>query len=233
MQRPHLYQIVHTRNYSAPQLSNHCQVLEYYFGRLYGVFLRLDKEDVAQRLSDCLHKARVLENLSTHVELRLYSDKTIEVSILQTTIYEGFALRCYSPFAVCVSYELPFGDMPTSARRAVSEWAHHAAQQQGGDISLRMDMEGVVHSCGEYPLFGVRSGHIFAAPASQSVERSMAISAIQRCGYQFVEEPILRQHLAHFDELFYVDAYGVTAIAQFEHRLYMSVVAERVAQNMG
>ncbi len=233
MPTPYLYQILHTRGYVAPRLEEHCRVLEYYYGRLYCDTVRLDRGDIATQIECQLQTHRVIKNLSTHVELRLNYDKSIEVSIFQTTIYEGFALRCFAPFAIAQRYDNPFGDYPTSARRAASDWAHHTSKLQGGDISIRVDRDNMVCSCGDYPLFGVRGGHIFTPPAPMSVERSMAVSAARLCGYELFEESIFLKQLSLFDELFWVDAYGVTAISQVDKRCYMSVVAEKIASKLG
>ena len=71
-----------------------------------------------------------------------------------------------------------------------------------------------------------------AAPAFRSVERETAAHAIRTAGLTLSEEPILQSELATYDELFYVDHRGVTALAHCDGAPYMFLVAERIAEAM-
>ncbi len=71
-----------------------------------------------------------------------------------------------------------------------------------------------------------------AAPAFRSVERETAAHAIRTAGLTLREEPILQSELATYDELFYVDHRGITALAHCDGAPYMFLVAERIAEAM-
>ncbi|MFR9602866.1 MAG: hypothetical protein SNG02_03220 [Rikenellaceae bacterium] len=232
MQLPYIYQIVHTCRYKARHLAEHCEVLERCYWQLQSRRITLSRDDLSLRIERLLRESRVLEKLSTHVEIRLWCDGHTTIEIGEKTIYEGYTLRCFNPFAVIQCYDNPMGDYPTSARRAVAELAHHKSRMEGADVSIRCGEDGVVYSCYDSPLFGIKGRTVFLSPSLPSVERSVGVYAINRCGYEFIERPILREHLAKFDELFWVDAFGVTAIAQFEKRRYMSIMAEKIAQQL-
>ncbi len=200
--------------------------------QLYGRRITISREDIGAKIEDLVRECGHPSQLSVHVELRLWCDGRTTLEIVQKSIYEGFTLRCFNPYATCQVYDNPFGDYPTSARRALAEWAHHKSVEEGADVSIRVGLDGVVYSCYDSPLFAVKGNVVFSSPMIPSVERSMVIYAAQRCGYEFVQRAIRHDELQRFDELFWVDAYGVTAVAQTGDRRYMSIVAEKIAQQM-
>ncbi len=229
MKLPYLYQIIHTRRYKSLHLAQHCEVLERCYWQIKFRCITLSVNNIAQRIETLLKEEKVLPNLSTHVELRLYGDGKIDVKIYERSIYEGYTLRCFNPFATIQTYDNPMGDHPTSARRAAAELAHHKSSLVGADASVRCGCDGIIYSCFDSPLFGVKGYTVFSSPALPSVERSIAIIAIRRCGYEFEEMAIKKEQLSKFDELFWVDSFGITAISQCENRRYMSVMAEKIA----
>lgn len=200
--------------------------------QLYGRRVTISREEVAREIEDLCRRCGSPSELSVHVELRLWCDGHTSLEVVQESIYEGFTLRCFNPYATCQIYDNPFGDYPTSARRAVSDWAHHKSREEGADVAIRVGRDGVVYSCYDSPLFGVKGSVVLSSPMMSSVERSMVIYAAQRCGYEFVQRAIRREELERLDEIFWVDAYGITAIAQVGDRRYMSIVAEKIAQQM-
>ncbi len=232
MQLPYLYQTIHTRHLRALHLAQHCEVLERCYWQLQFRRITLSCDQIEAQIEDLLRKNEVVEHLSTHVELRLYLDGHTSVEITEKTIYEGYTLRCFNPFAIIQSYDNPMGDYPTSARRAAAELAHYQSGLEGGDASIRCGIDGVAYNCYNSPLFGVKGNKVFASPQMASVERSLAIYAIQRCKYEFTELPISKDQLTKFDELFWVDTFGVTAIAQCRNRRYMAVVAEKISKQL-
>ncbi|MFI3292738.1 MAG: aminotransferase class IV [Rikenellaceae bacterium] len=232
MQLPYLYQTIHTHHLRALHLAEHCEILERYYWQLQFRRITLSRDQIADQIEELLRKSEVLEQLSTHVELRLYLDGQTSLKIAEQSIYEGYTLRCFNPFVTIQSYDNPLGDYPTSARRTAAELAHHQSALEGADASIRCGTDDVVYSCYDSPLFCVKGNRLFASPQMASVERSLAIYAIQRCKYEFTELPITRDQLPKFDELFWVDAYGITAIAQYGNRRYMAVIAEKISKQM-
>ncbi len=232
MSLPYLYQTIHTRNYKARHLAEHCELLERCFWRLFSRRVVLSYESLSGEIEALLRDKGVAKNLSTHVELRVMSDGSYSLQVTHNSIYEGYTLRCFNPFAVCQTYSVAWGEYPSSVRRATEEWAQAMAQTAGGDVVIRVGTDGVVYSCCDAPLFGVKGGKVFSSPSTNSVERNIATAAIFRAGYEFSEQAIMKRHLPMLDELFYVDAFGVTAIAQVGNRRYMSVVAEKISKKM-
>lgn len=194
--------------------------------------ITLSCDELSGEIERVLRENCVVANLSTHVELRLYFDGEISILMGEKSIYEGYTLRCFNPFATIQRYNNPMGDYPTSARKAAAELALYKSKLEGADAAIRCGEDGVVYSCYDSPLFGVKGSKIFSSPSLSSVERSIAVYAIQRCGYDFIESPITKEQLSKFDELFWVDAYGVTAIAQCENRRYTSIVSDKIAQQL-
>lgn len=71
-----------------------------------------------------------------------------------------------------------------------------------------------------------------ATPAFRSVELETALHAIRAAGLTLREEPVRQTELDRYDELFYVDHRGVTALAHCDGTAYMSLAAERIAAAM-
>ena len=92
---------------------------------------------------------------------------------------------------------------------------------------------GVLLTADDAPLFAVRDKRVLAAPAPPSVERQRVFDACASLGLEVVDEPLAPDRLARYDELFYTDHRGVTALGHCEGVPYMSLTAARLAGAMG
>ena len=92
---------------------------------------------------------------------------------------------------------------------------------------------GIVRTADDAPLFAVRGKTAFVSPAEACVERELGLRAVEAAGLELEERPVMRDELPRFDELFYVDHRGVTALAHCDGHPCMAILAERVAQSLG
>ncbi|MFR9567018.1 MAG: hypothetical protein SNH13_07170, partial [Rikenellaceae bacterium] len=79
------------------------------------------------------------------------------------------------------------------------------------------------------PLFAVMGRNIYTPPAMESVEHRLVARAAQRHNITIQELSFKSADLHYFDELFYVNHYGVTAIHSYEKKLYMSIIARKIS----
>lgn len=94
---------------------------------------------------------------------------------------------------------------------------------------MRCDGDGIVRTADDAPLFAVRGKTAFVSPAEACVERELGLRAVEAAGLELEERPVMRGELPGFDELFYVDHRGVTALAHCDGHPCMAILAERVA----
>lgn len=148
------------------------------------------------------------------------------------SLYRGYDLRSLMPDAVTLQYDMPFPEAPTSAREAAAGLARQQARLHGASVAVRCDGDGIVRTADNAPLFAVPGKTAFVSPAEACVEQELGLRAVEAAGLELEERPVMRDELPRFDELFYVDHRGVTALAHCDGHPCMAILAERVAQSL-
>lgn len=194
--------------------------------------LRLDEQRVYDDITTLLRSKSVPTEVSVYVELRVDVERRVEYIINEISIYNGYSLRCISPTAQSVVFESSFGLRSTSVRREILSFAEGIANNLGGEIVLESDAKGVIKSAAGAALFGVANRTICSSKYIDCVEKKMVIESAKSCDFEIVECEITKKELPLFDELFYCDHYGITAISRYERRTYMSVIARKIADEM-
>ncbi len=230
---PYIYQTIHTTSHFPLHVEEHVRVLERAFMAIFFRPLYIDIEELRNTIITLLRSERCPLSLSTFVEVRVDGDGTSSVILGEHSLYEGYALRCITPTAKIVTFTSPFTLYPSSVRRATVEFANRVAQNLGGELAVECDERSRVLSIGGDPPFAISKRRLYTTPTIDSVERAVVIDAAHRCGLEVIEGDISRYELPHFDELFLCNHYGITAISRCERRLYMSILAERIAEAMG
>ncbi len=179
--------------------------------------------------------------VSGFVRLALNGNGEESLTAIGTSLYDGYALRSLTPDAASVIYDLPFGEVPTSAHEVVADLANQFAQRHGAQIAIRCDRDGCFRSVGTAPIFAVQGYAVLTSPAEitadgvptkSSVERELIAQAVRALGWELREEPFGRADLPQLDELFFADHRGITALAHCDGQPLMSLVAERIAMAM-
>lgn len=263
-----LYQTVHVSDGKPRLVGAHAALLAEAARMLFGCGYAPDIRQLERRIAAVARAERYPSTVSGFVRIEVADDGTERLLPAGLSFYKGYALRSLTPDARVVRCEIPFADLPTSAREAVHELANCRARSQGADIALLADGQGFCRTVDNAPLFAVRGsevvvppagslseiataanssseapadpfsepealqGSLFAAPTFRSVERDVAAHAVRALGLTLREAPIRSGDLGRYDELFYVDHRGVTALAHCGERAYMSLTAERVADEM-
>ncbi|MDE5691863.1 MAG: aminotransferase class IV [Alistipes sp.] len=228
----YLYQTIHLCDGRPRLVEAHAARLAEAARTLFGCRYAPDIGALEERLAALAQAERYPQAVSGFVRIELTADGTERLRPGGLSYYHGYALRSLRPDACAVCYELPFADLPTSAREAANELARRQAELSGAETAIRCDPDGTCRTADDAPLFAVRGRTLFTAPAAPSVERDLALRAIRSAELELHEEPLAREMLAHMDELFYVDHRGVTALARCNGTPYMALIAEKVASAM-
>lgn len=225
----YLYQTIHTLGHEGRHLEEHAALLEEASRRWFGHSRMLTAETLRREIADLLRTARYPTALSSFVRLHLYASGRHELFPSGISLYSGYAFRSVLPAAVTLCYDLPFDEAPLSLREHAAMAARRQAELEGAQSFVRTDSRGLVRSCDDAPLFAVKGKHIFSPDSGRSVEFSTAAEAIGRRGYTLHIQPIGKELLPLFEELFYFDHRGITALRSCDGRVLMHVVAEQVA----
>lgn len=194
--------------------------------------LHLDPIEITEKITELLAKEHVTREVSVFVELRVDIEQEYEVVISGISLYNGYAFRSIQPTAQCVIFDSPFGLFSTSARREALAFANDIAKNLGGEIPLECNHKGVIYSAEGATICAIIRRTIIVSPTIQSVERELVLNAAKQNNLQIEERDIMRSELPHFDEVFYCDHRGITAISGYEHYRYMSIIAEKISNGM-
>ena len=226
-----LYQKVHTLAGRVFYLEEHLKLL---FNSYYEVFnsgVKLDAQDIEQRILSLLKRERASLDVSVIVRLDLHFGGEITLAIEEYSLYSGYALRCLALRGALVEFAIPFIEHSTFAREAMFELSNLKAKLLGAQVALRSS-DGMVDMACSAQLFAVRGDEIFTFEKSFSVEHALAKQCARSLTLKFSERSILESDISTLDELFLVDCYGVTPISKCGTRYYMSLIAEQVAELM-
>lgn len=227
-----LCQTVHVAGGRPRLVGAHAALLAEAARTLFGYDYAPDIRLLESRIAAMARTERFPQSVSGFVRIELADDGTERLLPAGLSFYDGYALRSLTPDTRIVRCEIPFADLPTTAREALHSLADRQARLQGGDIALLTDPQGLCRTADNAPLFAVRGNELYTDPTLRSVERDVAAHAVRALGFALHEEPVRGDDLERFDELFYVDHRGVTALAHCGETAYMSLTAERVAAEM-
>ena len=227
----YLYQTVHLARGRARNAEAHAARLDAASRELFGRGYAPAR--LAARIEALAAAERYPTGVSGFVRIELGADGEERLTPAGVSLYDGYALRSLQPEAVTLRYDLPLTEAPTSAREAAAQLARRMAERAGADVAVRCDREGILREADDAPLFAVRGKTAFVSPAEACVERELGLRAVEAAGLELEERPVMRGELPGFDELFYVDHRGVTALAHCDGHPCMAILAERVAQSLG
>lgn len=231
MREPYLYQTLHLKGRRPLQVARHAELLGQWAAELFGIRYAPDVRGLERRIADLAERERYPRDLSSFVRLELAADGTERLLPAGISLYEGLALRSVAPDAALVDFATPLSDAPTSAREAAAALARVEAVRRGMQVAVQCS-SGVLTTADDAPLFAVRGRRVLTAAAGPSVERQRVFDACAALGLEIVEHPIAPGELTRYDELFYADHRGVTALGHCEGVPYMSLTAARIAEAM-
>ncbi|MEG2491634.1 MAG: branched-chain amino acid aminotransferase [Alistipes sp.] len=226
----YLYQIIHTLGHKPYYLAEHVALLDTLSRKLFHSPYQVDLRKLSADISMLLQSEHYPMDLSAFVRLTLTPDGASHLTAAGSSLYRGYALRSITPAAITLSYDIPLLDASTSAREAAADLARNQALCAGAKCAVRCTREGVVLTADDAPLFAIRGLTVFTSPAENSVERNLALACIRAAGLEVSIQPVMREQIPLFDEFFYFDHQGITALSRCDGQPYMAVVVERIAK---
>lgn len=228
----YVYQYIHVRDLSPVGLADHIAVAAAAARDAFGIGFSPDL-----RLSDSLCRQMLIRNrwpqdVSSCIEMRLCASGAVHYLCGEIFTHNGLTLRTIRPDAVSLCYDIPFGEAPTSVRRAAAAMASAEARRRGVRAVVRCNAQGLVMTADDSPLFVAFGRRIVTPQTLPSVERDRVARAASRAGYTLAEEPLERESLRRADELFYSDCRGITALSSCDGRTYADIIARAIAAQM-
>lgn len=232
MIEPYIYQTIHLYERKPRLLKAHIELLDRVSRQLFARPYTPDRMQLHKRIAALAAAEGYPHDLSGFVRLELTADGTERLLPAGVSLYAGYALRSMAPTAITLSYDLPFCQGPTFVREVTAVMARMQANQAGASVAVRCDRQQILLTADDAPLFAVQGRAIYTSPAAGGVEREVVIRAICEAGFTLFEQPIGREQLTQFEELFYVDHRGITALGACDGHPLMNIIAERIAAAM-
>ncbi|MDE6778493.1 MAG: aminotransferase class IV [Alistipes sp.] len=227
---PYVYQRLHVSDGRPLDVAAHVDAAARAARGIFGVDFGADACRTDALCREMLRRNRYPAGVSSCIDLRVYASGEARWSAGEIFVGRGLVLRALRPEALVVSYGLPFGEAPTSAREAACRLAAAAARRLGCGSVVRCDEHGTALTADDAPLFVVRGERVYTSPTVGSVERDRAMRAVRASGLPLREVPVLREHLKVVDEAFYCDCRGITSLAGCDGVPYMDIMTRRVAR---
>ncbi len=228
-----LYQIIHTLDGEIFHLEQHLNILFESYFELFNSSARAPLAECRERITSLIKSSRCPRGVSLFVRVSIDDSARVVIEELERSLYCGYTLRCISPKAALVEYNMPQIELPTLLRQNLSALANlEARKREQCEVALR-HYNGEVDLINGAQIFAVYGEELITARRSLSVEHKLAKECATELGLNMVERAIRAEELTLFDELFFVDHYGVTPIKMCRGRYYMSLTASAIAAAMG
>lgn len=228
---PYVLQRVHTLDYQPYNVSRHLMLLRDASIALFGFATLCSVADAERIITRLLDLSRVSRKLSTPVAMRLDALGHLSFEVEQTILYEGYSLRAKRISLATLTMPLPEYMSQTSVSVAVDAMADSRVAGSA-DAALWVDDKGAVISRPWMPLFAVYGGRVYTPAEYDTVEYIVTRDAIRRVGAELIVHPMTVASLKRMDEVFIVDAMGVTSVATIEEHRLLSMITARIADNM-
>lgn len=226
----YLYQTLHLAAGRLRNAAEHIAVLDAASRALFGRPYAPAPERFAEQAEALAAAERYPSGVSGFVRVEADAEGRTRFLPAGVSLYAGYAFRSLRPRGATLRYDYPLTEAPTSAREAAEVLARRRVADAGAEVAVRCDAAGVLRTADDAPLFAVCGRTVLAAPGPPSVERRLALRAIEAAGLEGHEAPFGREALPDLDELFYVDHRGVTALSHCDGQPLMALLAERVAE---
>ncbi|MCH5334785.1 MAG: aminotransferase class IV [Alistipes sp.] len=225
-----VYQHIHVRSLRPAALAAHVAVAGEASQQLFGFGFDADAAAMDALCRRMLLRNRYPSGVSSCITLRIYSGGESRWTCGEIFVCDGFVLRPLRPEATLVSYDIPFGELPSSARSAMHLLALSDARRRGFRSVVRCDSRGRVLTADDSPVFVVRGRTVYTPDTFRSVEGMRAAAALHHAGYELVQTDIAAGALRDADEIFLCDCRGITALGSLDGRPLADIIARAAAR---
>lgn len=228
----YIYEIIHTLNREAKLLIEHVERGNRAAKEIFNIDNCIDANKLSGEIKTLLSSKNSPRGLSVHVRVEIYEGGDYSLFIEEVSIYSGYSLRCYDPTAAIIPQEIPLPEHSTGASEQISHLERVLAKEQGADIALRCNHLSEITAANNSPIFAAKSRVIYVSKDGVNSAEKVAILKLLGSHFTVVNHVINLSDIELYDELFYIDHYGVTAIKRVNSRVYMNAVARAVAEIM-
>lgn len=234
MKQVALYQMVHCLDGRPRLVAEHAAALDRASRRLFNRSYLPDVTALTAEIAACVVAlGNRSEKVSRFVRMELTDEGRLSLSDGGLSLYRGYAVRALSPVVRTLRYDLLLDEWTTTAAEATVELARSYIRQRGADDALRCDEQGVCQAVGDGQLFAMCEGLLCCSEWPQTPHAALFVQAAECDGLRLHIRPIRRNELARYDELFTVDHWGITRLAECDRQyLYQSLRVARLAATM-
>lgn len=233
LDQAYVYQQIHTLSHKARHVTDHIRILNNAAQRLFGFRCDLQRHEVEEQIKQMLEANHTTRNTSVEVVIKLYStgDYTLEEGV--NSIYRGYVLRSLRAEASIIASTAPLADYPTSAMVATRKLMQQIAAARNLHHLVMAEHNGTIVTEAAEPTICIKE-YTLCVPsvAVPSVEQKLVERAASNLQLKVERAPLTVQQLKDADEVLILSWQGITAIGHIEGKPYMSIIAERLAQEI-
>ena len=230
-QGPFVHRFIRTAGHKPIFLGAHLDLLAQAAEAIFGLVRTIDERECSQAIASLLRRNACAEHFSHVVMVRIYADGILEILFHETSLYDRMSMRMIQPKAISLlSHDTTF-TYPSSATIATTTLHRAYAAGRGADVVVAISKAGEVLSIDGAPAAIIRnravtfSTQAFAEPEYEAIiEAATAQKRTIECRIIHAEE------LLQADEIFYIDHRGVTGLAQYDSRQYLTFSTESIAR---
>lgn len=249
-----LCQTLHLFRGAIRLLDRHVALLDRCSRELFGRPYAPDRQQLARRILAAAGSDSASMVCSSFVRLELTADGVERLTAGARSYYAGYALRSIRCRGVSIACQPPLDGYPTTAREANLLALRRMALCAGGDVGVQVGPDGCYRTVEGSPLAVVCGRTVWLAPECtpyavvpppvglageplrghrfdppRSVEYTLLAEAVRAAGLVLEERSFGPGEQRRFDELFWLDHRGITALSHLDGRPLMALTAERVA----
>lgn len=151
----------------------------------------------------------------------------------RTVMYgSGYTLASLRPSAMVANYDIPFETCRTAVSLTTAQYMDTFAGRRDAGIAIRCTRSGSVVSSGDYPLFVVHGGRVFAQPAGKgigdSLERRLMLELCGRCGIEVEDRETTLAELTEADEIVIFRNTGIVSPLRIGTHYFTNLLALRL-----
>ena len=221
-----VWQRMRTQGHTIPALHYHLERLSAVSREIFGSAITLQAKEVEQRCRELLLRGNYSDKGIHIVEIRLEASADYSLRVVESSIYKKLDLRVVRPKAHLVELAGQALTLPTSTAQSVQQLLATIATANDCAIAVATDAKGRVWSVDGASPIVVKGLKITLSPTIESAEMLQAEKILrERYADHLTIGPITTEQIAAADELFYVDARGITSVSQCGESSYSDSIA--------
>lgn len=227
------YQDIHTLGHKPRFAAQHLRIINHAADKLFGVHCQLTINGLELLIEQLLDSNHTTRNTSVCVRLKLYPSGDYSLQQHEVSIYTGYVMRSLRHEATFIASHAPLGKFPTSAMTATRELMQQIAQARELHTVIMTSPNGEIITDASQPLMYIKERTLYTPKLSMpSIEQQAIVRSAARLGLQVVYSGMSVEQLKSADEVFTANWQGLTSMAHINHRPYMSILTEQLAQEM-